>query len=113
MMNASWAITSDKIKAAVRKIVSIEHPCRVILFGSIVRGRPDSNSDVDILVVTKDDVESPRWKSIRIRRELRGISMPMDIPVISEGRLKELANRPGLIYREALREGKVVYEAAI
>jgi hypothetical protein len=36
--------------------------------------------------------------------------MPMDILVISESRLKELADAPGIIYREALREGKVVYD---
>jgi len=32
--------------------------------------------------------------------------------VISEKRLEELGDQPGLIYREALRTGKVVYEAA-
>jgi hypothetical protein len=38
--------------------------------------------------------------------------MPMDILVISEERLKDLADQPGLVYREVLRTGKVVYEAA-
>jgi hypothetical protein len=37
--------------------------------------------------------------------------MPMDILVISEDRLRELADQPGLIYREALRHGKVVSES--
>jgi len=36
----------------------------------------------------------------------------MDILVISEKRLKELGEQPGLVYREALRAGKVVYESA-
>ena len=62
--------------------------------------------------MTRAEVESPRKESVRIRQALRGLSMPMDILVISEGRLKELGDRPGLIYREALRSGKVVYEAA-
>ena len=35
--------------------------------------------------------------------------MPMDILVISERRLQEVAERPGLVYREALRHGKVLY----
>jgi hypothetical protein len=34
----------------------------------------------------------------------------MDILVVAESRLSELADTPGLIYREALREGKIVYD---
>lgn len=111
-MSTSWAVTPEKIKAAVQKIVGIERPQKIILFGSAVQGNTDRNSDVDFLVVTSREVTSPRRESVLIRRALRGLSMPMDILVISERRLKELANQPGLIYREALRHGKVVYEAA-
>ncbi len=111
-MSVSWAITPEKIKGAVQKIVDFEQPKRVILFGSAARGTTNINSDVDFLVVTKDEVESPRRESVRIRQALEGFLMPMDILVISDRRLKELADQPGLVYREALRTGKVVYEAA-
>jgi predicted nucleotidyltransferase len=111
-MQASWAITSEKIAAAVLQIVSVAHPRKVIVFGSVVSGEPDIHSDVDILVITGDEVESQRTESVRIRRALRGISMPMDILVIPETRLKEVADQPGLVYREALRHGRVVYDAA-
>jgi HEPN domain-containing protein len=37
--------------------------------------------------------------------------MAKDIIVVSEERLAELGDRPSLVYREALRTGKVVYEA--
>lgn len=110
-MQASWSITPEKIDAAVRQIVSLVQPRKVILFGSVVAGKPDIHSDVDILVVTGDEVESSRKASVRIRRALRGISMPMDILVIPEKRLQELADQPGLVYREAVRHGRVVYEA--
>ena len=110
-MNVSWTITPEKIAAAVRQIVNVAHPRKVILFGSVVAGKPDIHSDVDILVVTGDEVESSRKESVRIRRALRGISMPMDILVIPEKRLRELADQPGLVYREAVRHGQIVYEA--
>ena len=111
-MGASWLVTPEKIEAVVRKIAGIERPQKIILFGSAVHGQTNLHSDADFLVVTKSEVASPRRESVRIRRALRGFSMPMDILVISEKRLKELADQPGLIYREALRTGKVVYEAA-
>jgi predicted nucleotidyltransferase len=84
----------------------------ITLFGSVARGETTIHSDADFLVVTKDEVESPRKESVRIRKALSGVSMPMDILVISEKRLRELGNQPGLVYREALRSGRVVYDAA-
>ena len=110
-MSALWAITPEKIQEAVQKIVSIEQPRRIILFGSAARGTTNVNSDVDFLVVTKDEVKSPRKESVRIRRAL-DVLMPMDILVISEEKLKQYGDQPGLIYREALRTGKVMYESS-
>ena len=65
---------------------------------------------MDILVVTDDGIMTPRKESVRIRRALKGIIMSMDILVVPESKLDELVNIPGLIYREAIRNGKVVYE---
>jgi hypothetical protein len=36
----------------------------------------------------------------------------MDILVVSENELRELAAVPGLIYREAIKNGRVVYESS-
>ncbi len=110
-MSIPWLVTPAKIQLAVEQIARIGNPQRVIVFGSTVRGEVGPHSDVDFLVVTKDEVERPREESVRLRRALRGISMPMDILVISAQRLRALADQPGLIYREALRNGKVVYQA--
>ncbi len=38
--------------------------------------------------------------------------MPIDILVVRETVLRECADVPGLIYREAMKNGKVVYESA-
>lgn len=109
-MGVSWEVTPQKVQAAVEKIIETAQPRQIILFGSYIRGRMHRDSDLDVLVVSGDPVDNPRQESVRIRRALKGISMPMDILVVSERRLKELADTPGLIYREVLREGKVVYE---
>ena len=110
-MDVPWAITPEKVAAVVQRIASLARPRQVILFGSVVRGEATKDSDVDILVVIEDETVSPRQESVRIRRELADISMPMDILVVSERRLAELVHAPGLIYREALRHGMVVYES--
>src|SRR5438034_11540108 len=110
-MAISWAVTPEKIEAVIRRLVEVGRPSKIILFGSAARPDGPESNDADFLVVTHSDVESPRKESVRLRRTLKGIDMAMDILVVSEDVLRELGDRPGLIYREALRTGKVVYEA--
>lgn len=109
-MGLPWEVTPKKVQAAIDKIVETAQPRRIILFGSYVKGRMHRDSDLDVLVIADDPVENPRRESVRIRRALRGIGMPMDILVVADRRLRELCETPGLIYREALKEGKVVYD---
>ena len=111
-MGNLWAITPEKVQTAIKRIIEVSRPRKLILFGSYVRGNMNLNSDLDILVVTGDDIENPRKESIRIRRALKGIVMSMDILVVPESKLEELTNMPGLIYREAMRDGEVVYECS-
>jgi predicted nucleotidyltransferase len=111
-MNSLWTITPEKVQKVIQKIVEVSQPRKLILFGSYIRGDTNSNSDLDILVVASDKIDSPRKESVRIRRALKGIVMSMDILVVPESRLKELASAPGLIYREAIKNGKVVYESS-
>jgi predicted nucleotidyltransferase len=111
-MSSLWVITPEKVQTAIKRIIEVSRPRKLILFGSYVRGNMDLNSDLDILVVTGDNIENPRKESVRIRRALKGIVMSMDILVVPESKLQELVNVPGLIYREAMRDGEVVYESA-
>lgn len=111
-MNSLWTITPEKVQKVIRKIVEVSQPRKLILFGSYIRGDMHSNSDLDILVVASDKIDSPRKESVRIRRALKGIVMSMDILVVPENELRKLATVPGLIYREAIKNGRVVYESS-
>ncbi|MGH8910260.1 MAG: nucleotidyltransferase domain-containing protein [Egibacteraceae bacterium] len=110
-MATSWAVTQDKIDSVVERIVELVHPRRVIVFGSAASGELHDDSDLDLLIVTRQDVARPRRESVRIRSALADVRMPMDLLLISERRLQELVDQPGLIYREAARHGKVGYES--
>lgn len=111
-MGARWQVTPEKVDAAVQKIVEVCRPRRLVLFGSYVSGTLHRHSDLDVLVVTAHEPENPRQESVRIRRALRGVGMSVDVLVVGEKTLEAAADAPGLIYREALRYGKVVYDAA-
>jgi predicted nucleotidyltransferase len=111
-MAALWEITPEKVNQAVEQIKTISQPKKIILFGSYIQGKSHRNSDLDILIVCDSELKSARKESVRIRRALKGIEMAMDILVVPEDELEELSASPGLIYREALNKGKVVYESA-
>jgi predicted nucleotidyltransferase len=106
-----WAVNDEKVQACIRKIVDLAHPRKIILFGSYVHGQMNINSDVDILVIVPDTVANPRKESVRLYRLLRDILMPMDILVVPESQWVALKDVPGLIYREAWKNGRVVYES--
>ncbi len=110
-VNAPWAITPEKVEQAVRRLVEAGRPRKIILFGSYARGETHRDSDLDVLVVADDAVRDARRESGRLRRALRGIGMCMDILVVRNADFNRLKDKIGLIYREAARQGKVVYEA--
>ena len=107
----AWQITPEKVQMVVQRLIEVANPKKIILFGSYVRGDATRDSDLDVLVVTRHEVESPRRESVRLRNSLSDINMPMDIVVVPFGRFEALRGKLGLIYREADRHGKVVYES--
>src|SRR5215468_6580266 len=107
----AWQITPEEVQAVVRRLIQVARPKKIILFGSYVYGRLTRDSDLDILVAIGDDnVESPRRESVRLRNSVADINMPMDILVVPHSRFEALRQKIGLIYREADRHGKIVYE---
>ncbi len=99
----------DKLSEIVRRIVETCNPEKIILFGSYARGAAQADSDVDLLIILPA-IQHQREESLRIRRALRGLMVPVDILLATTEQIERLGDMPGLIYRTALREGKVVYE---
>ncbi len=106
------AQTQDHLQALpeiTRRILAVSDPAKIILFGSYARGDYGPDSDLDLLVVM-EGVNAPRSESIRLRRSLRGLLVPVDIVVSTPEQMERHKNTIGLIYRSALAEGKVLYE---
>ena len=100
----------EAIEQLVRRIIELVHPLRIILFGSAARGKMESDSDIDVLVVMPEGVHRRRTAQL-LYRQIRGLGVPFDILVATPDDLERHKDNIGLIYQSILREGREVYVA--
>lgn len=101
----------ELIERAARSLAAAAPPrSRVILFGSHARGEARTGSDLDFLVI-EPEVGSRLEETVRLRRALRGLGVPVDVVVVSEDLARRRARVPGTMVDRALREGRVVAES--
>jgi uncharacterized protein len=101
----------ELIDEVTRRLAAAAPGAKVVLFGSRARGEERPNSDLDLLVIKRDAVENPRAESARLRRELRGLGIGLDLVVVSAGYAEEWGHLEGSLVGEALSEGRVLVEA--
>jgi uncharacterized protein len=102
-------LTAEILQEMVRRIVAAVQPEKIILFGSAARQEMGPDSDLDLLVIKS--CRNRRETARRIRRKLIGIGVPKDIIVATPEDIERYKDTIGLIYRPALRDGKVLYGA--
>ena len=102
-------VTRKQINAVVQKIVDEFNPEKVILFGSYAYGKPNIDSDVDVLIVTESD-ERPTQRATRAYRAVHGKTFPMDIIVRTPAEIAHRLAIGDFFIEEIVGLGKVLYE---
>jgi len=99
----------DKLKGLIIGAVPVEE---IYLFGSCAYGKPHKDSDLDLFVVLKDDVQLRNIDaSILIRTAIcEQQSMPLDLIVMKKSHYLERKTAPTL-ERKIAREGILIYAA--
>jgi uncharacterized protein len=87
-------------------------PDKIILFGSWAYGTPDTDSDIDLLVVMPFEGSPFRQAGTILNRVIQTVGvLPLDLLVRTAEQLDErLAIGDGFV-RDILERGKVLYEA--
>ena len=98
-----------KIKDLCRQIVENFQPEKVILFGSYAYGKPNEDSDVDLLVVMPFEGRNVQ-KAIEIRRKIK-TKLPLDLLVRTSEQVKQRIEMEDFFMQDIVTEGKVLYEA--
>ena len=96
----------------VQRVVQLEQPEKVILFGSRARGNARPGSDYDLLVIK--DIPSSARKACRRRiyRSLQGLGIAKDVILATPEDVRRFGSLIGTILKPALEEGIVLYERA-
>ena len=104
-------ISEQTIREAVERILTAARPSKIILFGSWARGDSDAGSDVDLLIIEPGLVDRYQ-EMIRLRDAIGPIGAGVDVLVYSEEEAERRGQVAGTVVYWALKEGRVIYDAA-
>lgn len=102
-------VTEELLQEAVRRILSVGSPEKVVLFGSHARVDAHPESDLDVLII--EDSDLPRYRrSGKYRMVLLGLFPAKDIVVWTPAEVEAWLEVPNAFITTVLNEGKVLYE---
>ena len=105
-------ITQTDIQKMADLIAERFQPEKIILFGSYARGDATENSDVDLLVIERNENADPktlRQLAINIRLALYGWKIGIDVLLRTSRQWRETSECSGTVAAAALHEGIVLY----
>ena len=94
------------------RLVNTYHPAVIYLFGSHAWGKPNVDSDVDLLVVVKDNASEEEKKGLKGQYALADLMIAKDLLVTTETCFKTRANHPSTLYYKIKNEAIKLYESA-
>lgn len=108
-MEMRLTLPDGVLEEAVRRIVEVANPERILLFGSGARRVSREDSDLDLLVVKSGAHRRKLAQEIYVG--LIGVGCSVDVVVVTPEDVERFGDSPALVIGDALREGVEVYAA--
>ncbi len=109
-------LTNEMKNRVLEKLKSVD-PLKVILFGSHAYGTPDADSDIDLLVVTRDEFMPKNFTDrmsiyLAVAETLSEIEkeVPIDLIVHTKAMHTKFIAMNSMFARKILLHGDVLYE---
>jgi predicted nucleotidyltransferase len=96
---------------AVERLRAALAPVAVYFYGSYVYGTPDSDGDLDLLVVVEDTLVPPFERDAIADRALGDLPLPIDVQVYTREEFEHRAALPVSFERTVKTKGRLVYAA--
>lgn len=97
-----------KIQDLCRQIVENFQPEKVILFGSYAYGKPNADSDIDLLVIMPFEGRNSQ-KAVEIISKVKSV-LPIDLMVRTSEQVKQRIEMEDFFMQDVIFKGKVLYE---
>ena len=103
-------ILPKDIEMVTQKIIELEKPQKVYLFGSYARGEAKEGSDLDLLIIKETDIPKPQ-RNRAIRKELAKMPFGKDIIIYTPDEFNRWLEVPSSFCAIVRNEGKLLYES--
>lgn len=103
-------ISPTLLQEITRRLVDEFQPEEIILFGSHAWGKPNEDSDLDLLVVVLHSDLPPARRAMRAYRCLRGLNVPKDVLVRTRAEVERFRHVRASLEHQIFERGKVLYE---
>jgi predicted nucleotidyltransferase len=90
-------------------LVRAYQPERIYLFGSAARGDTQPDSDLDLMVIVRDEAPPERRRSRLAYQALRGTGTAVDVLVWTESAFDERLHLKASLPSTVVREGRLIY----
>lgn len=102
-------VSESKLSEITHRLVAGLHPRQIILFGSHAWGTPDTDSDVDLLIILDKSDEPPHRRAQKAYRSVLGARVPCDLLVHTVEEVEAARQVPASLLRRIVEEGRVLY----
>lgn len=107
---AKKKITPALLKEMTRRLVAEFHPEQVILFGSYAWGKPNRDSDVDLMVIVQASNETDYARMVRAYDSLSGLGVPKDVFVKTRAEFERYIDVYASLQNRIRERGQVLYD---
>jgi len=105
-------INKKTINEVRDKLVKAYNPLEIYLFGSYAWGKPNKDSDLDLLIIVKKSYKHPIKRPIKGYHVLYEMLIPKDILVYTEKEFNANCDKPTSLLFKIKRDGKKIYARA-
>ena len=103
------ATLAEMLGEMTRRLAAEFGPCQIYLFGSHAWGKPNEDSDVDLLVILPQSRLSRVERDFRARRCLRDLNVPKDVLVETQAEVDRASQAYASLESEILENGVQLY----
>jgi predicted nucleotidyltransferase len=104
------ALSPGLLQNITQRLVDEFRPEQIVLFGSYAWGKPDKDSDLDLLVIVSQSNLSPTRRAVRAHRCLQGLNVSKDVLVRTRAEVERFRHVPASLEHQVMERGTVLYE---